>query len=609
MRSLTSIPLLLSLLGAVETVHAATADQWKGKSIYQLLTDRFAPPSDTAPARTSPLPSTCDPALQTWCGGTWLSIIDKLDYIQGMGFDAVWISPVSQNIDVYTPYNYAYHGYWVNDPLTLNPRFGTSDDLKALSAALHSRGMYLMVDVVVNNVPGLTVNDTESSKTLVTDGSRWTDPSEFHPQCWIDYSNATSIEYCWLGDDKLPLMDVNTENPTVVSTLNSWIGNLTTTYGIDGLRVDAAKHVPGPFWTDFCKASGVFCIGEVYGSDIANAASYQTQGYMDSVLGYPLYYGIVNGFGTPRGNMSAFVDIASQTLASFPNPGLLGNFIENHDLPRWRNVTADAQLAYNAMVAQFMFDGLPVVYFGQEQDFSDGAADPYNRAALWPSQYANSTTYNHIKKLNDIRHAVISNGTSFQGKNFLDSQTKIVASTKTDVAFRKGPLLAVLTNRGSPSESQAFGVPTSGWSSQSSVIDLLSCKQYTVGSGGAISVSYAAPGYGGMPYVFVSQMDAQALKLCGNVGVATYVSANSTTSAKSSASMEISSSATLPLVLAGLISLGLGAMFAIGTSIGMDISISTPFIASKSKSNWISGSVPLRLFVTLFLVILLVFQH
>lgn len=167
---------------------------------------------------------------------------------------------------------------------------------------------------------------------------------------------------------------------------------------------------------------------------------------MDSILGYPLYYGIVDGFGTPNGNMTKFVDIATQILGSFPTPGLIGNFLENHDLPRWRNTTADSQLAYNAMVVQFLFEGLPVVYYGQEQDFASGAGDPYNRQALWPSQYANTTTYNHIKRLNEIRHAVISNNTLFDGQNFLDSQTKIVASTDHDVAFRKGPLLVVLTN-------------------------------------------------------------------------------------------------------------------------------------------------------------------
>jgi alpha-amylase len=160
----------------------------------RLITDRFAPPSDTAPARTNPLPVECDGALQTWCGGTWLSIIDKLDYIQGMGFDAIWISPTGQNIDSHTPYNYAYHGYWVNDPMTVNPRFGSEDDLKALSKALHDRDMFLMVDVAVNNVPAMHTADSLDPTALAADNSRWTKPEYFHEHCWIDYSNTTSVE-------------------------------------------------------------------------------------------------------------------------------------------------------------------------------------------------------------------------------------------------------------------------------------------------------------------------------------------------------------------------------------------------------------------------------
>ena len=83
---------------------------------------------------------------------------------------------------------------------------------------------------------------------------------------------------------------------------------------------------------------------------------------------------------------------------------------------------------------------------GQEQDFSDGAGDPYNRQALWPSNYTNTTTYNRIKTLNSIRHSVISNGTQYEGKNFIDSPSSIIASSQYDVAIRKGPMVAVLTN-------------------------------------------------------------------------------------------------------------------------------------------------------------------
>lgn len=328
-----------------------------------------------------------------WCGGTWQSIIDKLDYIKGMGFDAVWISPVSQNIDVQTPYNYAYHGYWVNNPTKLNPRFGDESDLIALSDALHKRGMYLMVDIVVNNIPALEVDTYLSSDKLVADDAFWTETEYYHPQCWIDYSNTTSVEYCWLGDDKLPLMDVNTENTYVQTTLQNWIAEFVQKYGIDGLRIDAAKHVPGAFWPGFCKASGVFCIGEVYGDDISFASQYQTEGWMDSVLGFPLYFGIQKAFSQIEAtqNMSSFISAAQNTIKSFPNPQYLGNFLENHDLPRFANVTADPRLRLNAMIPQFLFDGMPVVYYGQEQDMAMGTADPVsNNLTRYPRQFTDS---------------------------------------------------------------------------------------------------------------------------------------------------------------------------------------------------------------------------
>jgi alpha-amylase len=83
---------------------------------------------------------------------------------------------------------------------------------------------------------------------------------------------------------------------------------------------------------------------------------------------------------------------------------------------------------------------------GQEQDFASGAHDPENRQALWPSNYDNTTTYQRIAKLNQVRHGLIANGTTFNGQSFLDHKTEIIASTQYDVAIRKGPLLAVLTN-------------------------------------------------------------------------------------------------------------------------------------------------------------------
>ena len=69
-----------------------------------------------------------------------------------MGFTAIWISPVNKNYDgPRMPYGDPYHGYCVTDISKLDDRFGTADDLKALSKALHDRKLLLVVEIVLNH--------------------------------------------------------------------------------------------------------------------------------------------------------------------------------------------------------------------------------------------------------------------------------------------------------------------------------------------------------------------------------------------------------------------------------------------------------------------------
>jgi len=72
--------------------------------------------------------------------------------VQNMGFTAIWISPIVENLSGNDGDGEAYHGYWAQDIYSVNSNFGTEADLIALSAALHARGMYLMVDVVTNHM-------------------------------------------------------------------------------------------------------------------------------------------------------------------------------------------------------------------------------------------------------------------------------------------------------------------------------------------------------------------------------------------------------------------------------------------------------------------------
>ena len=282
---------------------AASANDWSSRSIYQvsnllvvspfscssrghqLVTDRFALANGSGPA--------CDTANRKYCGGNYQGIISHLDYIQNMGFDAIWISPVVSNFEGASAYGEAYHGfvprlhndksawkvahrpysrYWPVDLFSLNPHFGTGEDLNALADALHKRSMYLMVDVVVNHFA------SKDSNPLYASFIPFNQESDFHAKCFItDYNNQTDVEQCWLGDNNVPLVDVNTENDAIVSTYNNWIKSLVANHSVDGVRIDTVKHIRKDFWPNFASSSGVYSIGEVYHGDTQYVAAYTRQ--------------------------------------------------------------------------------------------------------------------------------------------------------------------------------------------------------------------------------------------------------------------------------------------------------------------------------------------
>lgn len=214
---------------------AAAAD-WKSRSIYQLVTDRFG--------RSDGSTSACGD-LSNYCGGDYKGIQNQLDYIAGMGFDAIWISPIPENTDG------GYHGYWAKDFEKLNTNFGSADDLKALVTAAHGKGMYVMLDVVANHAGPASGGDYS--------GFTFSSASNYHPQCTIDYDNQTSVEQCWVADN---LPDINTEDDTIVSKLHSIVSDWVTTYDFDGIRIDTVKHIRKDFWSGYEEAAGVFATGE-----------------------------------------------------------------------------------------------------------------------------------------------------------------------------------------------------------------------------------------------------------------------------------------------------------------------------------------------------------
>lgn len=368
--------LLISLFGAV---FSHVASEWASRTIFQVLTDRFArPDGDTSGCGN----------LGDYCGGGWAGITNNLGYIQNMGFDAIWISPVIAN----TPGG--YHGYWAQDFFSLNSNFGSQQDFINLVSALHSRGMWIMLDVVANHV-GPAVNENLSNANII---NPFNSSSDYHPYCAIDFNNQYSTENCWLAN----LPDLNQTVPYVNQQLLYWVNWIITTYNLDGLRIDTCMEVPTWFWAQYSKAAGVYTMCEVDNGDINTNAGYQ--GVVDGTLNYPMFYLIRELFqqGQSMYNARSFMQ---QAQGAFSNINYLGNFVDNHDNARFLNNFNQINRFQNAIAWSLTWPGIGIVYYGDEQAYA-GGNDPYNREILWPNLgNTNSQMYIFVTKVVNYRKA------------------------------------------------------------------------------------------------------------------------------------------------------------------------------------------------------------
>ncbi|KAF2681907.1 carbohydrate-binding module family 20 protein [Lentithecium fluviatile CBS 122367] len=410
--------LLALALHVTTLITAADTSAWKSRSIYFALTDRVArSSSDTGGSACS--------NLGNYCGGTFKGLESKLDYIKGMGFDAIWITPVVANSAG------GYHGYWAQDLYAINSNYGTADDLKSLVSTAHSKGIYIMADVVANHMGEASIADNRPEPL--------NQASSYHGACAIDYSNQTSVENCEIAD----LPDVNTQSSTIRTLYQAWIKWLITEYGFDGLRIDTVKHVEKDFWPGFVSASGVYAIGEVFDGGPDYLAPYAS--VMPGLLNYAIYYPM-NNFFQQKGSSQALVDMHNTVTQKFPDPAALGTFLDNHDNARWLNAKNDLTLFKNALAYVVLSRGIPIVYYGTEQAYS-GGNDPANREDLWRSNFnTNSDMYQSLAKLTSARKSA--------GGLAGDDQVHLYVADNAYAFSRAGGNLIVLTTNAGSSNNQ-----------------------------------------------------------------------------------------------------------------------------------------------------------
>src|SRR5437868_2931028 len=434
---------------------------WEEQVIYFVMTDRFANGDKTNDDQKK---GEFDPAdINRYSGGDLQGIIDKLDYIQGLGATAVWITPPVANM-WWDPLQQSggYHGYWARNLKKVDEHLGTLETYKALSAALHARGMYLIQDVVPNHMGNFfqyssydasnpaagVVKNTQAVPTSKPDQAPFdqddvTDPAQraaaiYHWTPQITDYNDPNQELTYQVSD---LDDLNTENPVVRAALRDSYGYWIKEVGVDAFRVDTVKYVPHDFWNDFfhsadasapgmmavARATGrnqFFAFGEVYEippplddvleKKVTSFLGTTAKPELPAVLGYPLYgeIGRVFAGGKPTSFMTYRLGkLADPTL--YPNPNLVPTFIDNHDVQRFLSL-GTLQGLNQALAFIFTAPGIPIVYYGTEQGFTEtrGAMFAGGYKSLADHFNTDAALYQRIKKLSALRkgNKVITHG-------------------------------------------------------------------------------------------------------------------------------------------------------------------------------------------------------
>ena len=339
-----------------------TETSWDEARVYFIVTDRFndGDASNNGTAETGYVPE----KAESYHGGDLKGITEKLSYLQELGINTIWITPIVDNVDWIVNEDLTqtgYHGYWAQDFTKLDEHLGTTKDLDELLDEAHKHGIKVMVDIVVNH-SGYARKDNTGLENF--DGMLRT----------ADEVGSDFLH----GGSNSDLPDFKTEDPEVRAKLIAWQtawASHTTANGnsIDYFRVDTVKHVEHETWSqlkaELAEVNPYFkMIGEFYGATYNNTGDYLGNGEMDAELDFE--------FKTVAGNLvNGKIDEAEESLeirnGELTSSVTMGQFLSSHDEDGFLYTQGyDMAKAKVAAALQMTAKGIPVIYYGEEIGFS-----------------------------------------------------------------------------------------------------------------------------------------------------------------------------------------------------------------------------------------------
>ena len=450
----SALVLIISLISSYASgaSKAEVAGASTPEMIYFVMTDRFAngdASNDEGGQPGSRQSNGFDPSdVGFYHGGDIRGLSDKLEYIKSMGFTAVWITPVVRQLTVApNGASTAYHGYWGVGFDQIDPHLGTMKEFKDFVAKAHSMDLKIILDVVVNHTadvirynedysyinledkPYKTITGKKidviklaGSKSFPTLGQlslktsfpktpfipsflknskspAWlNDPRNYHNR-----GNSTFQGESSLFGDFYGLDDLMTESPIVVDGFTKIISTWVTQTGIDGLRIDTARHVNEAFWKSFLPAirksassvgkSDFPMWGEVFDANPLATSYWVKNASFTEVLDFPLQDSVVNFVSRKSAFPLANVfNEDDRYLTATTSAYGLGTFLGNHDMGRVATkvsvgVTPQVALLRDQMAHALLFTlrGVPAVYYGDEFGLM-GGGDKEARQDLFPTQ-------------------------------------------------------------------------------------------------------------------------------------------------------------------------------------------------------------------------------
>ncbi len=361
--------------------------------VYQIFPDRFHKGN---PSRDrGDLAAWGDmPERHKIFGGDIEGIIQKLDYIEDLGVDIIYMTPIFESS--------TDHKYNTKDYYKIDPQFGDLETVKKLVKKAHARGIRIVLDAVFNH----SGDDFFAFEDVVKNGAA----SLYKEWYYIhDYPvvKRPITNYRTFATNIVRMPKFRTSHPKVrdylLDVAKYWIEEI----GIDGWRLDVCDEVDHYFWREFRKVvKGVKPDALIIGEIMHESVSFLKGDQLDTIMNYPFKEVVTDFFAKGTITVEEFESRLAMQRASYMKAVnyQMWNLIDSHDTPRFlTECKGDVEALKLAIAFQFTYIGTPYIYYGTEIGMEGGDDPDCRRCMMWSEEDQNKDLYFFVKRLNVTR--------------------------------------------------------------------------------------------------------------------------------------------------------------------------------------------------------------